>query len=1325
MASGIPMGGFQLGSSLNRRLSRLYNDTKKSSDFVKEPVQHAEADPEIKSLHRKLKIQKDRLVSWGLEWSDPTHSAEVYIDSSLSKAGLSEVVGSIMSTIKDILAEAEPLWNSSKQLTGESNEPYQPPKRGEKIRMVVWDKNRFEDLIRDLTTSIDTLYDLSRTRSSYAQHSSAARERLQRAVASPAEEYRPFESTRIQTPQQIDPTTLMNLRDMQAVPMTEAGNQEQGTREIVFMGKQAYAELMERMGAQISYGPLLLEYAPFDSIYSITGISPPMTRFERLSSGLQADPQRSSSSWVGLPRLLGYFEDMENSRFGLVYRFPRTFNPVTYENLTQNPLYSMCSLANLLARPDFEPKLEAKFRLAANLANTIFDMHARGITHGNLLIDNISFCNAVSTDPEISGMSQGEVDIRRPLVSSFDLFSDPQSQDEPDPFTPYRHPLDPKNSTQSPLNNNADSKTLDLYSLAMILISVGLWNTLENILPDVKNPVVSNSILDQLAIRCGTLYMKAVQTCLRAVDQEIGGQHTMDEIARHVEFKASRYLEACCILDGVSNLEERLGDDLSPAPPAVQVPSEPTASGSGSSKESKSEKVAVETPTRRKSEESTPPIAVVPVDPELEVRAKIQDSSGKEKARLYPHVPLPPDVVEQWNSVLMPEINSALKTFYRKNPESVEISLESIGESPQRTKPTVLVVCTSVSKVRAILKKKLGVLFDGTRSNLGLKVCKGQVLRSRKQVINRSMANPEDTGDVIAANPSYQPKPQNGASIGAWIGDRHLPPVSLGGLIVVDDKPYGMTVHHMLDDPDSDDVADDNTRSMAGGGLNDLAAWYAQQYLNTDESSPDSSENDDYACEFSDTDSEAYSESAITSEASDDDEHYEEEEQFTEPGDIPGIEPGCGEGFIITQPALDDVASDFYPSAEDKDQDHLDTFRVGEMYASSGIRRRKENGLVHEIDWALFEFEDDRQPTDNFIPKASNPSPGKKGKKHTRLPSIPPDQIPTILPTSIAPSHTLPGLQVQCMARSSGLQTGTILPALTSVKILGRASPSHTYQVSGTPSLGLVPNRPNRPSGSSDHSINSRRQPLPMGIPGDSGAWVVERDGGSVCGHVLAWSSRKRVAYICPMEVLVRDIAEVLEAEEIRLPGPTGAIIYQSYEDRTPGVSRQASKASTRTVGGGYGGYGGGGGQSISRQTSAASARTYVGQQDFGSVGLGRTFSRGSAFSGIGPPGYDDYPVDENTPGTGRQSSVRRLQKQVEDEYLPAYSELKQAQAVAAANLSRQGERPGNNNDNDDNDGYDEGVEDLEHDFKDLHLEAAALEGAMPFGVERWGTGFA
>jgi hypothetical protein len=54
MESFLPLSGFQL--PFQQRLSRLYNDTKKSTDFVKDPVQNEE-DPEVKALHRKLRIE--------------------------------------------------------------------------------------------------------------------------------------------------------------------------------------------------------------------------------------------------------------------------------------------------------------------------------------------------------------------------------------------------------------------------------------------------------------------------------------------------------------------------------------------------------------------------------------------------------------------------------------------------------------------------------------------------------------------------------------------------------------------------------------------------------------------------------------------------------------------------------------------------------------------------------------------------------------------------------------------------------------------------------------------------------------------------------------------------------------------------------------------------------------------------------------------------------------------------------------------------------------------------------------------------------------------
>ncbi|KAI0414419.1 hypothetical protein F5X98DRAFT_365838 [Xylaria grammica] len=1149
MESYLPRGRMALG--VQRRLSRLYNDTKKSSDFVQEPVQAAD-DPEIKALHRKLRIQKDRLVSWGLEWSDPNQSAE--IDESLNKAGLTDLVGSIMATIKDILAEAEPLWLASKRPTG-GEKSAEKASGDRKVPLIVWDKGRFEDLVKDLTASIDTLCDLSRTRSSGAMTAGASGKLV---TSKPSvEDLRPYGSTRIQTPQQIDPQTLSSLRSFQAQALSESEPSRDRPQEVFFMSKQAYAELTHRPAGR-PWSPLLVEYAEFDPIYSATGIMPEMARFEKLSAGLQTESSRSPGTWIGLPLLLGYYEDMERSRLALIYSFPPTFNAVTFENVTQHPIDNLCTLANLLNRPNFEPTLEAKFRLAYNLANTVFDMHSRGITHGNLHASTISFTNTVGNEPGMPNAN--EVDIRRPLISSFDIFPNSHSTTHPPSmFLLHRHTLDPRTTSQSPLAINSDTKTLDLYSLAMMLVSIGLWTTLENLVPNLDSPSVPESVLGQLAIRCGTPYMRAVQTCWNAVELELSRPGNGDEIIRQVQMRASGYLEACCILDSVSELEDRLSDDFARAPSRQSVkPKASAASLSGPSVVTPKSQ-GYDTKRVLPQEQPHPPLTFLKdyyADFYLaqSVESKSEKPEAKQpKLRLYPQIPLPPEIVEQWNEILMPQINLALRHFYRKHPESVEISLESIGESPQKTTPTVLVVCTSVNKVRAILNKKLGILFDGTTTNISLKVCRGSVVRSRKSPV-RSMAkndkpnapsrhgNDDEDGprEIPAANPDYQEKPQNGASIGAWIGDKHLPPVSLGGVILVDDKPYGMTVHHMLDDPDRPFQGPDELEGFSETVARASAPTFRSSasardlsYLTEGETSSESS--DDFACEFSDTESE-YSVTDITSDEEDED----EDEEFNQPGDIPGIEPGCGDGYIVTQPALDDVPMGFYPSPETENEDHIDTYSVGEVYASSGIRRRTENNLVHEIDWALFTFQDDRLPDNNIFPPIT---PGDDWSS----------TFGNLQPVEVAPAKSLPGLDVQCTARTSGSQAGRILPALTTVKIYGRVSPSHSYQVSGRiPGIS----KPIAPPNQIGRGVS-------LGIPGDSGAWLVDRLYGRLCGHILAWSDRKQVAYICPMDVLLLDIAETLQATDVRLPNGDSIVAISDHRGDHDVVEISGSEAWT------------------------------------------------------------------------------------------------------------------------------------------------------------------
>lgn len=441
----------------------------------------------------------------------------------------------------------------------------------------------------------------------------------------------------------------------------------------------------------------------------------------------------------------------------------------------------------------------------------------------------------------------------------------------------------------------------------------------------------------------------------------------------------------------------------------------------------------------------------------------------KATLRLFPAVEMEQYHWDVWNKVLMPAINKALRGFYRKYPESVEISLERIGETAYSTKPTILIVCTSVGKVRSILKKH----FSYDSSIYGLMVCRGKVFRSRKNQSRRSAASDAAGYLQTPENPSYQERPLNGASIGAYVEGQHLPPVSFGGLVMVGNKPYGLTVHHMLDDPA---VQDQFTMLQEPETKFDIPPLDSEDEPRSDE--------DGYAVSEHGSD---YSEASSDGDYSDADD--EDVFQAQDAGDIEGIPEGCGAGYGITQPALDDVDEGFYPDEETVDQDHLDTYGLGEIYASSGIRRRNQDGIAHEIDWALFEFDEQRRPSSNYI---------KGGEQHCHAREM--------YPVEIAPWSSLHGLEIHCSGRTTGLQKGRILPGMTIVKIFGRQTPSQSYQVSGK-----------------------------LGIPGDSGAWVIDNAKGRACGHILAWSSRKQVAYICPMEIILADIADTLEAE-VSLP---------------------------------------------------------------------------------------------------------------------------------------------------------------------------------------------
>ncbi|KAI5287140.1 hypothetical protein KEM55_000072, partial [Ascosphaera atra] len=101
------MSVFRQGPSfLARRLTELYTDTKSTCENVTNAASTND-DPELVALNQKFRAQKDRLLAWGLEWSDASAAQPNDIDDALNKAGFSDVVAGVMSSMQEILNEAE------------------------------------------------------------------------------------------------------------------------------------------------------------------------------------------------------------------------------------------------------------------------------------------------------------------------------------------------------------------------------------------------------------------------------------------------------------------------------------------------------------------------------------------------------------------------------------------------------------------------------------------------------------------------------------------------------------------------------------------------------------------------------------------------------------------------------------------------------------------------------------------------------------------------------------------------------------------------------------------------------------------------------------------------------------------------------------------------------------------------------------------------------------------------------------------------------------------------------------------------------------------
>ncbi len=1050
----------------------MYTDTKKSYEQI---IQTSIINPQLSSLHLKLRIQKDRLVAWGLEWADSKADQINDIDGSLDRAGISDLVASIMSSIRELVDETEKIQPRSR-----SQHPggYSDDKAGMLLSTTgQWtpaNLARLEDIVKDITTSIDTLCDLSRSQQIMRQGFAGGEkekltalypdsERTEKGASSSTSStsVTQDEKPALQIQSSLISSTRINLGDLiyptrthqpaTKPPSYNSTATDPGNRMFAFLKPSWQSEKAFHSVDRTQATPVLLDYYLEDRNHSRHGTLSPSQRYDDLVLSLQGSHNEGGNLYTGSLRIIGWLPDPFNSRYAFVYEIPRqTMSGVPTSFPTVNPTQSLLFYLQYSGEVDSSnvPCLEDRLRLALNLVTNVLHVHAKGLTHRNINSNNIVFVNESGVqDPESKPWKEGV--IRKPLLVSWDQGDEDTFTSDPETLMSsiYRHPGIERGqrSRYRPAH--------DIYSLGLILLEVGLWMPLNKLWKTKYSRLdfmarLQTIYAKKLSAKCGRAYMGAVEYCLRAVskDQDVRTSRRPTSGDRQAKVQTDYYwsvfkpLERCCMMD---DLDE---------PKVMPAPSSPTRRPEVSMIEQRSpaldndqhQSVARPTATLKVESSETAPCdtwtAFSPLLPGNKIETCVWSHTVSHEIRQY------------FDTMMAPKLNRMFAKAIDRW-ESFEIYVCMAGVTPDLAKPTLLMVCKSLAKAWKILE-----YVNKEKEMFQLYVAPGQLTRSKgKKKRTKKSKIAGISRDEPGRQPSrYQQKPTCGASIGCFVDEQHSEAVTFGGVVLVDGEPHGMSVHHMLEDP--------------GGSGDDLSSFGGI------ESEDPLFMIDEFSASLNALDVSNYD--------------VEEFEEF-DMGDFPGTNTGEGGHIIVTQPALDDVDPGYFSNEEEMSDDHLVIHGLGTVHASSGLRRLSFDNVAHEVDWALFKLHDDRKPVMNTL---------EGGIQHCKK------AAQAFYPSQVLKADALGDLRVHAFGSTSGLETGTILPAMQMTKMPGRIYASPVWRVKGN-----------------------------FGVGGDSGAWVIDNATGGVCAHVTAYSEAMEYATIAPMEVLLHDMEQTL-GTNIALP---------------------------------------------------------------------------------------------------------------------------------------------------------------------------------------------
>ncbi|KAL6689621.1 kinase-like domain-containing protein [Trichoderma pleuroticola] len=238
---------------------------------------------------------------------------------------------------------------------------------------------------------------------------------------------------------------------------------------------------------------------------------------------------------------LAFVHEPRESAFGLLYAYPHQDDtiPKTLVNILKDT-------ANSRQRPT----LESRFRLALNLAVSLAGFHSVGWLHKGISPYNILFF--VSKDSKPIGW------LKEPYLTGFNH----SRQDDALAFTVgpatdaterrYHHPdyvhMDGHQAWYAP--------RFDFYSFGLVLLEIGLWQTLDEIVSRKLYVGGSKAVLDYICTKrvpilghyMGTAYQNAVLFCLCGSNEPaVAGSTLIKDAQAEFERMVVEPLRGCCM----------------------------------------------------------------------------------------------------------------------------------------------------------------------------------------------------------------------------------------------------------------------------------------------------------------------------------------------------------------------------------------------------------------------------------------------------------------------------------------------------------------------------------------------------------------------------------------------------------------------------------------------------------------------------------------------------------------------------------------------------------------------------------------------------------